>query len=213
MARVPKSDSDNVGVSGRYKEHGVQVNVALIVLAVMLSLGSSGPEQNDLLLSIAHIETANSKPSTPEFAITLENEREGDLVLLLGTVVGGKLYPHAITLQVSDERGHTSGLRFRGPFRVGGRIDPYLVGMPSHATYVLRVSLEQYSRPYTGEGRTIPPTESKLDPELPPGTYTIQATLEGPTANSVASDGCGNPLMNRWTGSVSSNVLRFVIPH
>ncbi len=179
----------------------------------MLSLGSSGADQSDLRISIARIEAADSKPSPPEFAITLENQGDSDLVLLLGAVVGRKLYPHAITLLLTDESGRISNLRYRAPVRIGGRMDPYIVGLPSHATYVLRVSLAQFKSPYTGEGRTRPPAMSdELDPNLPPGSYTIQATLQESGDNNLGSDVYGNRLMNLWTGSVSSNVLHFAIP-
>lgn len=189
------------------------MSVALFLLTLMLSLGSSGPEQNDLRISIARSETGGSKPSNPEFAVTMENQGESDLVVLLGAVVGRKLYPHAINLLLTDQSGHVSNLRYRGPVRIGGRIDPYIVGLPSHATYVLRVSLAQFTSPYTGEGRTRPPAMSdELDPRLPSGSYTIQATVQELGDNNLGTDVHGNRLMNLWTGSASSNVLHFVIP-
>jgi hypothetical protein len=179
----------------------------------MLSLGSAGPVQNDLRISISHIETAHSKPSNPEFALTLENQGDSDLVVLLGGIVGRKLYPQALSLLLTDQSGRISNLRYRGPLRVGGRVDPYIVGLPSHATYVLRVSLAQFKSPYAGEGRTRPPAMSdELDPRLPSGSYTIQATLQEPGEKNLGSDVYGNRLMNLWTGSVSSNVLHFAIP-
>jgi len=189
-----------------------KVNVALFLFTLMLSLGSSGREQDDLRISIARIETADSKPSDPEFAVTLENPGDSDLVVLLGAVVGSKLYPHAINLLLTDQGGHISNLRYRGPVRIGGRMDPYVVGLPSRATYVLQVSLAQFTSPYTGEGRTRPPaTSDELDPGLPSGRYTIQATLQEPGERNLASDVYGNRLMNLWMGSVSSNVLHLVV--
>lgn len=59
-------------------------------------------------------------------------------------------------------------------------MDPYTVGLPSHADYVLRVSLTQFTSSYTEEGRKEPPAEGNLDPMLPRGSYTIQATLQAP---------------------------------
>ncbi len=189
------------------------MSVALFLFTLILSLGSSGPVQNDLRISIARIETADSKPSNPEFAVTLENQADSDLVVLLGALVGRKLYPHAISLLLTDQSGHISNLRYRGPVRIGGRIDPYIVGLPSHATYVLRVSLAQFTSPYTGEGRTRPPAMSdELDPRIPSGNYTIQATLQAPGEKNLSSDVYGNRLMNLWTGAAMSNVLHFVIP-
>ncbi len=52
----------------------------------------------------------------------------------------------------------------------------------------------------------------ELDPKLPPGSYTIQATLQERGENNLGSDVYGNRLMNLWTGAASSNVLHFVIP-
>lgn len=88
-------------------------------------------------------------------------------------------------------------------------MDPYIVGLPGRADYALRVSLAQFTRPYTGGRRTAPPAKDDLDPRLPPGTYSIQATLQPPGVD--ASDVHGNTLMNLWTTAVSSNVLRFSV--
>jgi hypothetical protein len=187
------------------------VSVARFLFTLLLSLGSSGLDQNDLRISIAHIETADSKPSNPEFAITLENQGDSDLVVLLGALVGKKLYPHAISLVLTDQSGRVSNLRYRGPLRVGGRVDPYIVGLPSHATYVLRLALAQFVSPYTGEGLTTPPADGNLDPRLPSGSFAIQATLQEPGEKNLGADVHGNRLMNLWTGTVSSNVLSFSV--
>lgn len=187
---------------------GVQVSMAPLLLTLMLSLGSSGPEQNDLRLSIARIDTADAKPSNPEFAITFENRGSGDFVALLGFVFAGRLYPNAITLLLTDQSGRTSTLQYRIPTAIQGRVDPYTVGLPRRATFVLRVSLAQYRSPHTEEGPLTPRTPRELDPQLPRGDYTLQASLQG----LPASDTNRNRLLNLWTGVVSSNVLGFSIP-
>jgi hypothetical protein len=183
--------------------------MALAFLALMLSLGSSGQEQTALRISIARVETADGRPSNPEFVITLENQGAEDFVVVLGAVVGRKLYPHALDLLLTDASGRQSRLRFPGPARVGGRMDPYIVGLPGRASYSLRVSLVQFTSPYTGEGRTAPPAKGDLDPRLPPGIYRIQATLQPPGVD--ATDVHGNTLMNLWKAAVSSNVLQFSV--
>ncbi len=137
------------------------MSVALFLFTFMLSLGRSGSDQNDIRMGIARIETADSKPSNPEFAITLENQGDSDLVVLLGAVVGRKLYPHAISLLLTDPSGRTSGLRYRAPVRIGGRMDPYIVGLPSHATYVLRVSLVAVHEPLHGRGSNAPTRDER----------------------------------------------------
>lgn len=76
-----------------------------MLFTLMLSLQSSGPEQNALRIGIARIETTDSRPSNPEFAITLENQGVEDFVVVLGAVIGRKLYPHALSLLLTDERG------------------------------------------------------------------------------------------------------------
>lgn len=183
--------------------------MALVVLTLLLTLGSSGQEQTALRISTARVEAADARPTNPEFVITLENQGAEDFVVVLGAVVGRKLYPHALDLLLTDASGRQSRLRFRGPTRVGGRMDPYIVGLPSRASYGLRVSLAQFTSPYTGEGRTAPPAKGDLDPRLPPGIYRIQATLQPPGVD--ATDVHGNTLMNLWTTAVSSNVLRFSV--
>lgn len=179
--------------------------MALAFLTLLLALGSSGQEQTALRISIAPVETPDAKPSNPQFVITLENQGAEDFVVVLGAVVGRTLYPHALDLLLTDGNGRQSRLRFRGPARVGGRVDPYIVGLPGGADYRLRVSLAQFTRPYTG--RTAPPAKGDLDPRLPPGIYSIQATLQPPGVD--ATDVHGNTLMNLWTTAVSSNLLRF----
>jgi hypothetical protein len=181
--------------------------MAALLLTVLLALGSSGPGQNDLRIGIARVEAADSNPRNPEFAITLENQSDTGFIVVLGYVLGnGRMYPDAITLLLTDESGRASKLQYRPPLRVGGRVDPYIVALSRHASHVLRVSLAQYLSPYTGEGRTTPPVDGELDPRLPPGSYRIQATIEGPLRNQDILVN-GNPVMHLWTGAVSSNVL------
>jgi hypothetical protein len=182
----------------------------LLLGSLLLSLGSLAQPQSDLRISLARVESGDTKPTIPTFVITLENQSDRDFVLVLGAVVGKKLYPNAISLLLTDPGGQVFTLRYRGPLRVGGRVDPYIVGLPSRATYVLRVSLAQFTSPYTGEGRTAPPAEGDLDPKLPPGSYTIQATVKAPAGNP--SDPYGNRLMDLWAGTASSDVLRISIP-
>jgi len=190
------------------------MSVALIFITLMLSLGSTGPEQNDLRLSIARVETAELQSSNLEVAITLENQSGADFMVVLGSMLGnGRMFPTAVTLVLTDQNGRTNKLQYRRyPPRISGRIDDYTVALRSHASYVLRVSLAEYLRPNKGEGRHLPTTDGELDSKLPSGTYSIQATFDGSLPRSSQSDMQGIHLMNFWTGSVSSNVLRFSIP-
>jgi hypothetical protein len=57
--------------------------MAPLLLALMLTLGSSAPQRSDVGMTLARVETAASNPSTPEFAITLENQSGRDFVLVL----------------------------------------------------------------------------------------------------------------------------------
>ena len=167
----------------------------------MMSLGSSGQDQNALRVSIARIEATNSKPSNPEFAITLENQNESDFVVVVGYMLGNgrKMFPSAVRLVLTDERGRTSTLTYRAPPHVGGRIDDYLVALRTGASYVLRVSLADYHP--VGE----------VGWKLPSGTYEIHATFQGKPAGFLNADTPGIGLLNFWTGAASSNVLRFSV--
>jgi hypothetical protein len=187
------------------------VSVPFVVFSLLLSLGSAAPKQNDLRISIARVETADSKPSNPAFAITLDNQGEDGLQLVLGYRLGQRMFPEAITLLVTDSRGRTSWLHYHEPVKLGARIDDYIVALRPRASYVLRVSLAQYRSPFTGEGRDIPPVEGPLDPKLSPGFYSVQATFGGQPARSGNSDMQGLGVMTFWTGTVSSNVLRFSV--
>ena len=179
------------------------MSVASLLVALLLSLGTSGPEQNDLRLTIACVESVDSQPESPEFAITLENQGEVDWVVNLGFMLanGRTMFPTAVTVLLTDPSGGTRTLHFREPPGVAGRIDDYVVALRSHASYVLRVPLSDY--------RSTPDLRG---PELLSGTYTIQATFEGTGERSVNGDTQGIRLLHFWTGIVSSNVLRFSVP-
>jgi len=200
-----------VAVAKRLSRLGVQEGVGLLLFAVVLSLGSPAPQQNDVRITVARTETASSQPSNPEFVITLENRENKELVMVLGWKIGMRTYPHALIFLLTDPNGRTNTLRYRLPLRIGGRIVPYLLPLSGGHSYTVSVALSQYTSPYTGEGRTRPPASGELDPNLPPGTYTIQAILEKPPSQSINPD-VPWPPANLWTGAASSNVLRFSVP-
>jgi len=188
------------------------VSMAPLLLALMLSVVSSHPEQNALRINIARVEAAETNLTNPEFAITLENRGAKELVIAVGWKIGTRMYPHGLTLLLTDANGHTDTLRYRLPLRIGGRIDPYLLPtLPMGARHTLRVFLSQYTSPYTGEGRTRPPAEGELNPNLPRGTYTIQARLEEAPLK-IGKPDVQWPPANLWTGVVLSNVVTFTIP-
>jgi hypothetical protein len=176
--------------------------MALVLFALMLSLGSSGQGQNALRLSIARIEATNSKSSSPQFAVTLENQGDSDFVLVLGYMLGNgrEMIPSAISLGLIDQQGRTCTLVYRAPPVVGRRIDDYTVALRHYSSHTLRVSLGDYY------------ARGELGSHLASGTYTIQAIFDGRAAGSSNADMLGIRLINFWTGAVSSNVLRFSVP-
>jgi hypothetical protein len=52
-----------------------KASMALLLPTFMLSLGSAAPHDDDLPLTIARVESADAKPTDPEFAISVESRR------------------------------------------------------------------------------------------------------------------------------------------
>lgn len=187
------------------------MSMAPLFLALMLSLGAAAPQDDAVRITIARVESPTAKPTNPEFAITLENQSDGDFVVVLGQMLGNgnELLPYGVSLLLTDQNGRPRTLRLRLPGVVGGTVSDYIVPLRKRAAYVLRVSLTEYD----GLG--------ELGPTLPSGTYSVQATFNGGMANYVVSIADlrrrekllpGSQIMNLWTGEAVSNELRFSVP-
>jgi hypothetical protein len=165
-----------------------------LLLTLLLSIGSPGPQQDDLRLTIARVQSADG-PNNPAFTITLENRSDTDFMVVLGHMLanGKAMLPTAVKLVLTDATGRPRTLRYRDRRYAGiaGRVDDYVVPLRGRSSYVLRLSLAQFSSLEAGE----------LEVKQPSGTYTLQATFEGSQVNpSTNSDMLGLRFMTFWAG-------------
>jgi hypothetical protein len=139
-----------------------------------------------------------SRSGEPD-GLTLEvrNVGEKDAVFNLGMVLanGARQYPTAITLIFSTAEGGQFRHELDGPVGVAGRIDPFIVLLPSHASLKLplHATYGWYFRNYI------------LDVKH----YTVQAEFKGKgvTPAQAGLDVKGIALMPYWTGTVVSNTV------
>jgi hypothetical protein len=139
-----------------------------------------------------------SRSTEPEdLTLEVKNVGEKDAVLNLGIVLanGARQYPTAITLIFSKAEGGRFRHELDGPVGVAGRIDPFIVLLPSHASLKLplHATYGWYFRNYI------------LDLKH----YTVQAEFKGRgvTQAQAGLDVKGISLMPYWTGTVVSNTV------
>jgi hypothetical protein len=132
-------------------------------------------------------------PLAPKFEITLQNESESPLTLLLGMVFGGTHYPTSVHLVLIRPEGEVLPLDSVGPSYIVGRVDPMLSFLPAHALSVLPVDLQDYVSPTTNVRRL----------HLAPGHYRLSAWYDG------LGGGAFRNACTCWTGILKSNELAF----
>jgi hypothetical protein len=134
------------------------------------------------------------------FDISLQNVGAKDFVLNLGIMLGNgrEMFPQAIRLVLTNPEGRSRELEISTP-RIAGRVDDFIVALRRGATYVLPITVDQYSSPETGE----------FGVKLKPGRNRISARFEGRGAAIPNLDMRGVALLNFWLGTVDSGVLQF----
>ena len=162
-----------------------------------------GEAVSGLRIAIAPVTTGAWPGRGAQLAIGLQNVGDKDFVLNLGSILanGRVMFPDAIQLTLTDEKGLTRELQFfdrRYPV-VAGRIDDFTVALRSGSTYLLRTNLDNYWSKATKEFTLT----------LPDGRYRIAARLEGQGARHVNLDTPGIAHMKFWKGLAQSNVLEF----
>lgn len=134
------------------------------------------------------------------FVISLQNVGAKDFVLNLGIMLanGRVMFPQAVRIVLTNPDGRSRELKIPTP-RIAGRVDDFIVALRGGATYVLPITLDQYSSEETGE----------YGVKLKPGRHRISARFDGRGAANANLDTTGVKLLNFWQGSISSGVLQF----
>jgi hypothetical protein len=141
-----------------------------------------------------------SRKSRSERRVELRNAEQSDLTLNLGITLdnGGKQYPTAICLNLTDTQGKSRRLDLIEPAGVAGQLDSFVLSLPLGATCSMPVDLDKY----------FAPSSETHDYKSTPGTYSLEAQF---TAKGLPRD-MDLLLGHYWEGTVKSNRLRFDVP-
>ncbi|MGD1082855.1 MAG: hypothetical protein ABR881_31455 [Candidatus Sulfotelmatobacter sp.] len=136
--------------------------------------------------------------------LEVRNTGPNDTVLNLGIMLanGSRQYPAAITLVLTDAegKGHRAELA-EPPGVIGGRLDPFIVPLPSGASLKLPLHISKCFWYASGQLEDFEPDPKKH--------YTLQAqfTGKGVSQAEAGPDVAGIALMPYWTGEVVSNTV------
>ncbi len=173
------------------------------ITSLLLTAGAQASAEvvNGLQMSIRLDKAASA--AIPGFRVDLHNAGESAVVLNLGVMLanGRRQHPNALVLTITDSHGKSRQFNLREPYVVIGRMDPLVVPLPAGSTFSLPVDLHNYWAAASQE----------FDYKLTPGTYTIGVQFPGKGVSSVNSDVEGLALMPYWTGTLTSNQLRFEV--
>jgi hypothetical protein len=199
--KLPKSVRKNLLV--------VLVTSLLLVHGVSAALNPRGQASDEqvggLQIAVFPDPDESGHGKAPKFRVELLNVGEDDMILDLGSMIGKKQDPENIALTLFDARGRSLHLvDFTQPMNVDGRVDPMFLPLPAGSRFSIAVDLARYWPPVTVD---------EFEKPLAPGTYWLQAqlTVKSDSQQRVEREfGC--PGMICWSGSITSNRLRFEIP-
>jgi hypothetical protein len=130
--------------------------------------------------------------------LELRNIGDKDAVLNLGIALanGARQYPTAIALIFRAAGGREFRNQLQGPGVIAGRMDPFLVMLPSDASLKLTLHRSQYSlffRDTSGDHKH----------------YSVQAQFVGEGVNQSRAnlDLKGIALLHYWTGTLDSSAV------
>ena len=154
-----------------------------------------GTAKDGLRIGLAHV--GLDSQSRPQFRVAIQNVGEKDLVLNLGMLLGNGKSQHtsALKLIVTYASGKSRELiNEPGGGGIAGRMDPFIVPLPSGCSYVVRVDFDNYA--------FAPTTDSK--PSILVRSETkITVIFEG---KAIDDRNAAIPAMPYWTGSIQSTV-------
>ena len=178
------------------------------VLLAVLTATALGQQQSGTAgtcgVPVAGIALCLSRSAAPGGA-TLEVQNTGpkDAVLNLGIMLanGARQYPTAITLMVTDAEGRQYHGELAEPAAVAGRLDPFIVPLPSGASLTLALNISEDAFYTSGHIEDFRPDPNKH--------YTVQAQFTGKGVRRAEAnlDVKGIALMPYWTGTVISNTV------
>jgi hypothetical protein len=132
----------------------------------------------------------------PKFRVELRNVGEDDMILDLGGMNGKKQDPKNIALTLFDARGRSLHLvDLTQPMYAAGWVGPMFLPLPAGSRFSIAVDLARY---------WLPMSDDEVEKPLAHGTYWLQAQF------SVKGD--SQPERSSWSGTITSNRLRFNIP-
>jgi hypothetical protein len=155
-----------------------------LLLAFLLSLASSGAEQTDLRIGIARVETPESRPGNPEFAIALENQSDADFAAPVARTppLPRPPSPSAVSTQnaaLSQAATQSADPAPTGSARVTGRVAALDNRMPVRRA-VVRLSGSAAATQRSDPNRAYLSRETQTDDDggfsfadLPAGSYSI----------------------------------------
>jgi hypothetical protein len=138
-----------------------------------------------------------------KFRVELRNVGEADMILDLGNIIGKKQNPVNIAPTLFDARGRSLHLvDLTQPMYVAGWVGPTFLPLPAGSRFSIAVDLARY---------WLPMPDDEFEKPLAPGTYWLQAqvNVKG-DSQSEREFGCG--VRSSWSGTITSNRLRFDIP-
>jgi hypothetical protein len=194
---------------------GVDGTLAVAMVAVVLLCGrlSAGPKPvhpvlakaGGLQMSIYPDQAESRKSKIQKFRVELSNAGESGLILNLGIMLanGKKQYPVNVALILTDSQGKSRLLELIGPGMLNGRVDAMVLPLPAKSTFSIPIDLDSYWSTGSGE----------FNDTWKPGAYTLAAQFSGKGVNREQAnlDMEGIALMPYWTGSVTSNQVRFEV--
>jgi hypothetical protein len=153
---------------------------------------------------VAGIALCLSWSAEPGAMLEVRNAGPKDAVLNLGIMLanGARQYSTAITLVLTDAEGKGHHAELAEPAGVtSGRLDPFIVPLPSGASLKLPVHISKCLWYASGHIEDFEPDPKKH--------YTVQAQFTGKGVSQAEAnlDVKGIALMPYWTGAVVSNTV------
>jgi hypothetical protein len=189
---------------------------ALFVSSVLLGHAAATPKPraqawgevvSGLQMRIYRDQAESVPGKAPRFRVELRDAGENELVLNLGLMLDNarKQYPNAVFLILTDALGRSRRFDLLEPAVIAGRADPFVVPLPVGATFSIPVDLDKY---WAAKSKDF-------DYNVKPGTYSLEAEFTGRAVSQQEAnlDVKGIALMPCWTGTVTSNQLRFEVPN
>jgi len=140
-----------------------------------------------------------------EILVHFKNLSTNDMALNLGIKLRNYEieYPDAIQWRLTDSGGATHEFHYRIISSVRGQVEPFMVRIPSGATYSLSFLSDNFVETRTG---------NRLS-SLEHGRYDLMAEFEGHSVRATDyTDTAGLSLMPCWTGSVWSAKVSISVP-